>query len=82
MTAKIIPLFPSRFAAVAMTDERWEKELKRIKARMERIALAQIGSADVKKVTVDGGWVKRHYRKPHSRVVISLRTGKIETSKK
>lgn len=74
MHAKIIP-FP--VARRIMSDEHWSKEVLRLKRRIEKIALAQAGKADVKRVKVEGGWVKRHWREGHTRIMISLRDGKI-----
>lgn len=75
MTAKIIP-FPQ--VRRIMSDERWEDELKRIKRRMERIAMAQLGKADVQRVKVKECWVPRHKRGGHTRLVITLRDQKIK----
>ena len=53
-------------------DDVWNAELKRLKRRIERISAMRRGDASLEKVRVKGVWVKRHFRKPHDRLLIQL----------
>lgn len=58
-----------------MTKREFEEELARVLRRAARLRAAVEGSADLQRVEVDGGWVRKHYRKKHTRIVIRLRKG-------
>lgn len=61
-------------------DERWQEELLRLQRRAEKIAALRRGEASIKKVTVEGTWVKRHFRHQHDRLLIQL-TGRNSSSR-
>lgn len=53
-------------------DDVWTREWKRLQRRAEKIAALKRGEASIKKVKVEGVWVKRHYRRKHDRLLIQL----------
>lgn len=53
-------------------DDVWDEELRRLRRRANRIVALQRGEAQIKKVKVQGVWVKRHFRRNHDRLLIQL----------
>jgi hypothetical protein len=48
---------------------KWEKEIKRLEHRAALLRRVKHGDAKLKKVEVDGYWVRRHYVDPHDRYI-------------
>lgn len=73
LSAKFKATLPKRSLA---REAVWDSEFARLQRRLEKIAALKRGDATIKKVSVGGGWVRRHYRDPHTRYLIRLRSDK------
>lgn len=60
----------------------FKDELAALTRRMERLKALQDGKATVKRIEVEGGWVKRHYRIAHTRALITITKPKPATTKR
>lgn len=56
-----------------MTQHQFDKEILRLVARAELLRSAKRGDAKLRKVSVVGHWVRKHYVNPHDRLIAPAR---------
>ena len=52
-----------------MTQNMFEKEIRRLLRRVDLLRQAASGSAKLRKIPITGHWVPRFYINPHSRYI-------------
>lgn len=56
-----------------MNNEEFQKEIKRLRRRLELLRLARSGDVNVKKIHVKGHKVRAHTVKVHTRIIYTRR---------